>query len=119
VLGVPAVLLGQAVRSTAMWQAGPNFDHQVQFQRRPGHRLVDSGVYAWLRHPSYFGYFYWATGLQVAVGNVLSLLVYAATLSWFFSHRIRREEKYLVDFFGDEYVKYRQRTRVWIPGVWS
>lgn len=83
--------IGQVVRSLAMAQAGSNFNHTVQVERREGHTLVTHGVYAVLRHPSYFGFFWWGIGTQLMLGNVVSLLGYAVVLWKFFSHRIDRE----------------------------
>ncbi|CAN0453530.1 unnamed protein product, partial [Hapterophycus canaliculatus] len=34
-------------------------------QREESHQLVTSGVYRFLRHPSYFGWFWWSLGTQV------------------------------------------------------
>lgn len=41
------------------------------------------------RHPSYAGFFYWALGTQLLLGNPLSALVFAVVLWRFFSRRIR------------------------------
>lgn len=39
-------------------------------------------------------------------------------VSWmFFKDRIEEEEKTLVDFFGEDYQRYRARTPVGIPGI--
>lgn len=91
VVGIFLMALGQVVRSLAMAQAGSNFNHTVQVERREGHMLVTHGVYAVLRHPSYFGFFWWGIGTQLMLGNVASLLGYAVVLWKFFSHRIDRE----------------------------
>lgn len=117
IIGLAMIVIGQSVRSVAMAQAGTNFNHQVQSRRNEGHELVTTGLYAWLRHPSYFGFFWWGLGTQVVLGNIVSFLGYLGVLWYFFSTRIRHEEKHLVDFFGDEYVAYRARTRVWIPFI--
>lgn len=114
-LGLVAVLIGQAVRSLAMATAGTNFNHLVQTRKRGEHVLVTGGIYAWSRHPSYFGFFWWGLGTQLMLGNAVSLAGYAWVLWTFFSRRIRREEEYLVAFFGEEYVAYRKRTGVGIP----
>lgn len=91
VIGLFLMALGQAVRSLAMAQAGSNFNHTVQVERKEDHTLVMHGVYAVLRHPSYFGFFWWGIGTQLVLGNVVSLLGYAVVLWKFFSHRIDRE----------------------------
>ncbi|GME34940.1 Isoprenylcysteine carboxyl methyltransferase [Neofusicoccum parvum] len=117
VLGIALIALGQVVRSVAMAQAGTNFNHMVQSRKNSGHELVTDGVYAWLRHPSYFGFFWWGLGTQLMLGNIVCLLGYAAVLWRFFSSRIRHEEKFLINFFGDEYREYRARTTVAIPFI--
>ncbi|BCS26382.1 protein-S-isoprenylcysteine carboxyl O-methyltransferase [Aspergillus puulaauensis] len=117
VIGIVLMALGQVVRSLAMAQAGSNFNHTVQVERREGHTLVTHGVYAVLRHPSYFGFFWWGIGTQLMLGNVVSLLGYAVVLWKFFSHRIDREERFLIAFFGDEYVDYKSKSTVGIPGI--
>ncbi|KAL2848826.1 Isoprenylcysteine carboxyl methyltransferase family-domain-containing protein [Aspergillus pseudoustus] len=117
VLGLALMAVGQVVRTLAMAQAGSNFNHTVQVERKEGHTLVKHGVYALLRHPSYFGFFWWGLGTQLVLGNVVCLAGYAVVLWKFFDSRIRREERFLVAFFGDEYVTYRKRTWVGIPGI--
>ncbi|RMJ23648.1 carboxyl methyltransferase [Aspergillus sp. HF37] len=109
--------LGQGIRSLAMVQAASNFNHNVQVERKEGHVLVRHGVYGVLRHPSYFGFFWWGLGTQLMLGNVVCLAGYAVVLWRFFYKRVHREEEFLVAFFGDEYVDYRKHTWVGIPFI--
>lgn len=88
--GITLVLVGQAVRSTAMAQAGTNFNHQVQSKKNDGHELVTRGLYAYFRHPSYFGFFWWGIGTQLMIGNTICTLAYAGVLWFFFMKRITR-----------------------------
>jgi protein-S-isoprenylcysteine O-methyltransferase len=90
-LGVVMIAVGQVVRSLAMVQAGTNFNHQVQQQKNEGHELVTTGLYSVFRHPSYFGFFWWGLGTQVALGNTVSLVAYAIVLWYFFYTRITRK----------------------------
>lgn len=117
-VGLVLVVAGQVIRAIAMYQAGQNFSHLVAHTKRSEHQLVTSGLYSVLRHPSYFGYFWWALGTQLACGNVVCFMGYAMVLYRFFERRIKGEEELLVKFFGDEYVRFRQRTAVGIPGIW-
>ncbi|KAF5344067.1 hypothetical protein D9758_008859 [Tetrapyrgos nigripes] len=48
VIGIVMVLVGQALRSTAMIHASTNFSHTVASQKRQMHRLVTDGVYAYV-----------------------------------------------------------------------
>lgn len=115
--GLGMVVVGQVVRSLAMVQAGTNFNHIVQHRKANEHQLVTTGIYHYLRHPSYFGFFWWGLGTQLVLGNVICFLGYAIVLWRFFARRISGEEELLVAFFGDDYVKYRQRTGVGIPFI--
>ncbi|KAF2836838.1 ICMT-domain-containing protein [Patellaria atrata CBS 101060] len=116
-LGAGLWALGQGTRSLAMAQAGTNFNHTIQTRRSEGHVLVTGGVYAWCRHPSYFGFFWLGVGMQIVLGNTVCLIMNLVVLWSFFNKRIRHEERYLIQFFGQEYVDYKKQTRVWIPFI--
>ncbi|KAI9693549.1 MAG: hypothetical protein M1820_009164 [Bogoriella megaspora] len=116
-LGATLVVIGQGIRSLGMAHLGTNFNHIVQIRRNAEHELVTTGVYAWLRHPAYFGFFWWAVGTQIVLGNAVCAGLYVWVLWKFFRHRIRREEKALLDFFGDEYAVYEKKTAIGIPFV--
>jgi len=116
-IGIPIVLAGQLLRSMAMIHASTNFSHALALQKRQNHKLVTDGIYAWFRHPSYAGFFYWALGTQIVLQNPFSFCLFAVLLWRFFYFRIRAEERYLIKFFGDDYVKYRKRVGTKIPFV--
>ena len=90
-LGFVLTAVGQVVRTLAMAQAASNFNHHVQVEHKAGHVLVTHGLYRFLRHPSYFGFFWWGLGTQLVLGNVVCLVGYAVVLWQFFSSRIQRE----------------------------
>ena len=116
-LGLLLACGGQALRMTAMWTAGSNFTHLVQEHRRDGHDLVERGVYRWLRHPSYCGWFWWSIGTQLVLRNPVCSVAYAVAAHSFFRDRIAFEEATLRDFFGDAYVAYAKRTIIGIPMI--
>ena len=87
-LGFTMMLVGQAVRTMAMIHAGSNFNHIVQTRQKQGHILVTDGIYGVLRHPSYFGFWWWGLGTQVMLGNGVCLIGYTVVLWRFFRHRI-------------------------------
>ncbi|GMH52486.1 hypothetical protein TL16_g01240 [Triparma laevis f. inornata] len=67
-LGLLLCLLGQSLRSAALYTCADNFNHIIQDTKNnanPKQRLVREGVYGVLRHPSYTGWFYWSIGTQV------------------------------------------------------
>lgn len=135
-LGMLLILVGQLVRSAAMQKAKTNFNHLVQFYKKDDHVLVTTGVYGLSRHPAYFGFFWWALGTQLVLGNHFCFLAYTVVLWKFFSHRIMRklnsppfhcsvlmltfladEERHLIAFFEQKYLDYRKRTPVLIPFI--
>lgn len=98
-----------------MHTASFNFSHQVATHKRPRHQLVTEGIYGWCRHPSYFGFFSWAIGTQLILLNPLCLVGFTVILYRYFQDRIQFEEEHLVEFFGQDYVCYRQRVWSGIP----
>jgi len=116
-VGLLVVVFGQFVRTFSMITAGSNFHHFVQDERSPNHKLITFGIYQYLRHPAYFGFFWWAIGTQILLFNPLMCAAfYLSTLS-FFKTRIEYEESTLIAQYPDDYIAYRRRTPVYIPGI--
>lgn len=113
--GIVLVIFGQFIRTAAMVTAGRSFSHYVKTKRNSDHELITTGIYAWSRHPSYLGFFWWALGTQMCLLNIVSFFVFLIILWNFFHQRIKFEEKFLIQFFGEEYLRYRRRVPVGIP----
>lgn len=118
-LGILLVVGGQYFRSLAMWQCGESFNHIIAQDKPAHHRLQTQGLYHYLRHPSYFGWFYWTLGMQLVLGNFWCLLAYAYVSWTFFRDRIPYEEHLLWQFYGEEYQAYVARTYIGIPLIFS
>lgn len=117
-LGVLMAISGQALRTWTIIHAGPSFTHiPKETITESTHRLVTDGPFQRIRHPAYSGFFMWAVGLQVLLGNPGCVVGYVWVLSEFFGKRIEAEERALLERFGAEYVKYRRRTVSGIPFV--
>lgn len=115
--GLLMVVFGECLRKAAMFTAGSNFNHVVQSEKSDTHTLVTSGVYAWCRHPSYVGWFYWSIGTQVMLCNPICGVVYALTVWRFFRDRTEEEEISLIHFFGEEYLDYKKRVPTGLPFI--
>lgn len=118
-VGLIFVIGGQGIRTLAMWSCGEHFDHQIMERRRDDHKLVKRGIYSVLRHPSYFGWFYWSIGTQLLLCNPLCTVAYALASWHFFSGRIPFEEETLLSFYRQEYVDYMKTTWIGIPFIKS
>ncbi|XGW23839.1 hypothetical protein V3C99_005786 [Haemonchus contortus] len=116
-LGVAACLCGEVIRKLAMLHAGNGFTHRLALSKRPDHRLVTTGIYGFLRHPGYTGWFMWSIGTQLILCNPLCLCGYAYVSWHFFNERIYDEERDLINFFGQQYINYRRDVWVGIPFV--
>lgn len=103
-------IVGQVLRSAGMVEAKDNFSHQIADKKEPGHKLVTSGIYAHIRHPSYIGFFVWTLGMQLVMGNPICLVAFSRVLLDFFRERIQYEEGTLTKFFPAEYPKYQAST---------
>ena len=117
VVGILLSVSGEALRKFAMFTAGSNFTHNVQFYKRHHHTLVTTGIYKFFRHPSYVGWFYWSMGTQLVLCNPICCLAYVIA-SWnFFKERIETEEELLIHFFGQEYLDYQKRVSSGLPFI--
>eukprot|EP01114_Cavostelium_apophysatum_P008087 TRINITY_DN2036_c0_g3_i1.p1 TRINITY_DN2036_c0_g3~~TRINITY_DN2036_c0_g3_i1.p1 ORF type:complete len:229 (-),score=27.15 TRINITY_DN2036_c0_g3_i1:31-717(-) len=116
-IGFSVAVTGQGIRTLAMYTAGSNFHHMIRQEKEKNHELITFGIYTYLRHPSYFGWFWWAIATQVLLSNPISIVLYAYASWKFFSDRIQEEESTLVQFFGQDYVNYRSKTPIGIPGI--
>lgn len=114
-LGVALFLIGGALRLWPVYVLGNRFSGLVAIQ--PGHRLVTSGVYGVIRHPSYLGLLINALGWALAFRSGVGLLLTAVMLVPLIA-RIRAEERLLQTQFGSEYDAYRARTSRLVPGIY-
>ena len=83
-------------------------------QLRAGHRLITEGPYARIRHPMYSAILGWLISLGLVAANGTALVL-AALGTVTVLMRTQREEKMMVEQFGDEYREYIKRTGRLLP----
>jgi len=89
----------------------------VRIQDERGHRVIDTGPYAMVRHPMYVGVIVIFPGVALLLGSGWGALV-GVILALAFPLRIIGEERMLREELAG-YVEYTQRVRHrLIPGVW-
>ncbi|KAK6160169.1 hypothetical protein DH2020_003550 [Rehmannia glutinosa] len=115
--GLAMVVVGEIIRKLAIITAGRSFTHLIKRFHEEHHVLVTNGVYKYIRHPSYCGFFIWSVGTQIMLCNPLSTLAFAVVVWRFFQQRIPYEEFFLRQFFGSDYEEYARRTTSGVPFI--
>lgn len=111
--GAGLTLTGIGLRHLSIKHLGQSFSHYITDQKQP---LVTSGVYAYIRHPSYLGFYLYVLGIQMYLNNVIMTVMSVVILTAFFRKRIRFEE-YQLSRLHHEYRDYVNRVGVYIPFV--
>jgi protein-S-isoprenylcysteine O-methyltransferase Ste14 len=85
-----------------------------QLQLREEHHIVTTGPYSRIRHPLYSAMMGYAISLVLVTANWFFIFFSAAAIVGTIS-RIPREEKMMIEGFGEEYQAYMQRTGRFFP----
>ena len=126
VLGpTPTVLLPVSIAGVALWGVGVFFeavgDHQLRsFKADPANKgtVMDRGLWAWTRHPNYFGdaCVWWGLWLASIAGWIsLATVLSPALMTYFlvYATGARLLEKHMMDRPG--FREYCSRTSFFIP----
>ncbi len=81
-------------------------------------RVVDTGPYRFIRHPSYTGNVLAFLGLGLCIANAATLMLMVIPITAVFIYRIQIEERALQAGLGEPYRQYMQRTKRLIPYVY-
>lgn len=76
-------------------------------------KLVTTGVFAFSRNPIYVAFWIILTGQFLVFPNWI-LLVYLAAGMWLMHRQVLREEEFLRQHYGAEYVEYCSRVRRYV-----
>ena len=82
------------------------------------HSLVISGVYRRIRHPMYTAHLLWAIAQGFLLSNWLAGWAFLVLSVPLYVIRIPREEKMMLERFGEEYREYMSRTGRLIPRMY-
>ena len=107
---------GFLLRLTAILSLGRAFSVNVAI--RSGQRVMKTGLYAWMRHPSYTGMLLMFFAIGLVQRNWISLAIMLVAPTAALLYRIHVEEIALREHFGDEYVQYCVNTKRLVPGIY-
>jgi protein-S-isoprenylcysteine O-methyltransferase Ste14 len=116
IFGAALFLSGVALRYVSMRELEEGFTYSLQ----PGmnRKIVDTGVYGYLRHPSYTGMVLLSLAIPVIYTSIVGLVLIAASTLPNILVRIRREEEILREELGSDYLEYMGRTKRLVPFLW-
>jgi protein-S-isoprenylcysteine O-methyltransferase Ste14 len=80
-------------------------------------KLVDSGVYAWVRHPLYLGTLLFCLALLSISVSLVSIVILIGFFI-FYDRMATYEEKNLIEILGEQYTAYQKRVSKWLPKVY-
>ena len=77
-------------------------------------KLITSGIYKYSRNPMYLGLLMIVISTSIFYLNIFSMLTPFLFILWINKFQIKREEDFLTEKFGEEYLSYKKKTRRWI-----
>lgn len=81
---------------------------------KPTTKIVSTGVFAYSRNPVYAAFCIISIGVGIILNSIWILLsvIPSGILVYFIA--IKKEELYLEEKFGEEYLRYKSKVRRWL-----
>lgn len=110
-IGFVLIVIGESIRLAGVAAAGT----VTRRRSRDVQRLVNYGVFGWVRNPLYVGNFFIWMGFVVISGVWWFLPLAVVIFGVEYSLIVAYEEGVLESIFGADYLAYKQTTPRWIP----
>lgn len=110
------ILIGLLIRGWAILTLGNAFSVNVAL--RKGQRVMMSGLFSIVRHPSYLGMVIIFIATALWQQNYMAAAIILIPIFIALSYRIHVEEIALREGFGQEYIDYSRRTKRLIPFIY-
>jgi protein-S-isoprenylcysteine O-methyltransferase Ste14 len=105
------IVIGEWIRLAGVAAAGT----VTRRRSREVQRLVNYGIFGWMRNPLYVGNFLIWMGFVIASGVLWFLPIAILIFAIEYTFIVRYEEGVLESIFGAEYLRYKERTPRWFP----
>ena len=116
----PVGIIGVAILAIAVWlfwrshaNLGRNWSPSLQL--REEHELVTEGVYRSVRHPMYASMWLWGLAQALLLQNWIAGWASLVLFLPLYLLRVPREERMMLDEFGEAYRAYMNRTGRVVP----
>ena len=80
-------------------------------------KIVDKGFFKYPRNPMYLGHIIFLFGLVITFSSWFAVALLISLIPWF-DIRVRRDELFLEEHFGNDYLDYKKKVKRWIPYVY-
>jgi protein-S-isoprenylcysteine O-methyltransferase Ste14 len=107
-VGVLLCLAGLFLLLLSLVSFGKSF--RVGIDRDHADELVTTGIFGFSRNPIYVAFWIFLLGQFLVFPNWI-LLVYLIAAAWLFNRQVLREEEYMRNHYGQQYLDYRNRVR--------
>ena len=81
---------------------------------KPTTKIITTGLYAWSRNPIYAAFCLIPIGCGIFINSLWVLLSFIPSALLVYYIAIRKEEVYLEEKFGEEYLRYKRKVRRWL-----
>jgi protein-S-isoprenylcysteine O-methyltransferase Ste14 len=112
-LGMVLMAIGLMIRVHSILTLKQFFTYTVA--KIENQKIVETGLYKFIRHPGYLGQLIIFLGISLAMSNWLSVLLMMSAVIPGYLYRIKIEEKFLIEQLGEEYISYQKRTKRLLP----
>lgn len=112
-LGIILFVFGLIVRWVAIQKLSGLFTVKISIME--DHKLITSGIYKYIRHPSYTGMIMYYIGLGLLMHNFISIGILIVLPLSAILIRIHYEEKTLETHFKNQYTEYKKKSWKLIP----
>jgi protein-S-isoprenylcysteine O-methyltransferase Ste14 len=116
IIGYLCIGVGTIVAISSLYTLGTNWNGMQYYQIKKGQKLVTKGFYKYLRHPIYTGALYQIIGYELLTVSWLIIPIVLISFYIAYKHSLL-EEKLLTQKFGKDYIYYKRKSKMFIPGI--
>ena len=116
VIGMALFVIGFMIRIHSILTLKQYFTYSVA--KVENHKLIETGLYKFIRHPGYLGQLIIFIGISISISNWLSILLMVIPVAMGYIYRIKVEERFMIEQMGEKYLNYQKRTKSLIPMIY-
>lgn len=114
-IGMVFFIFGVGIRLYCRRILKEQFSYRLQLLDT--HKLIQTGLYKYVRHPAYIGDIIAQLGITITLSSILGFVLMLFIIPCFI-YRISNEEKMLITRFQEEYLEYQKKTKKLIPFIY-